>query len=1226
MNELERLLARLPGVILDTFRDESFTRNFRAGNQELFLDTHWVDLDDLKSWLHTKHLSSYLLEDESPESIGVLPFLAQTLHDLDISSFSQDTTVYNLPIDSFRTGSSTPSSGYSYSEFGDMYPSEFSYATSSAPSSEFDWYAHSHTSHSSPASEFAMLEEIAPPAVYSATPTDWDPDLASMLSAFKVAPPDPLENPLQNPLDDYFALLDSSLPISDPELSSGNSPSLPTVEQSHPDALPLMTPDEMDSAGEEWPWVPSGTVWLDDDVSSDVYIPAEPFRVTQNCRVERIERVYGIPSQMPISRVATAYIINFSSARDTHKDAHGNMMNLELILKDGDCHSWDGTPGESQTGRVPSVNVKRFASLGVFEKVLCRRARQNCQGLYACDCIESSLLDVERYELDPHAGDAINSAQIQQRLTQGTVIRDKAICFVNAVKKMKCTSKDSAAKPCDGYQVLKKATKALLGGRFHYFTCSNRSQAWSTHTGTYISADVDEDLCVRFFRGESMDSASADKAERTSTCSRIIGSGSGKKGKQLCPFPHLKDGKVHIAQMVKRACKAMTTIYVPLDEDTIPIAIVVPKHEVPHTHPPPPPTKVPADVKHLYEEAVRAFGVSTATVNKVERAATTIQIMGKAPGLVHPSLLQVSTKQGIITALKRREPGGDKSGWEGLFDLYKADQQKDPKEPYIYSFDFLPGRSPASVVITTFETTLLECVELVRSIDQDTTFKRLKAGLLNEYELTAFFTPLDRLFTFGRLYMDAKDSDAFEFAWDKIHEAFFAAAGKALAFKAWSKDGWLVTMGGDMESALWIGMARSFIKRMAPENRPTVDEFLAKVLRVCRRHALEGLRKGIKPHVDDDQWPRFQGFLDLTTKEDVQIFSDWVFSLQIPKVTAWWNHKLNHKWILPGLLECLSGLSHEDWLTTPFTSSGNETQHHWTNSQTGIGLNAKNALLGRQQLIARSQCQASYERRGKDQARANGERQNPRTEISTRDGAKGQLFSYLALAFLKKFQTSSSGVVRVRQKSKSNALSATLKGKGPVGGTASNCKQPQRKEGEIEPDDDDIDTNVFEGTNDFLEALYCQLICLAGPDPRLGVESTPLQFNEPPHSNSGATDSSISSVGMEFDTDPAPDAGHIFKAIANSTASSHMLQRLSASRYLSAGLHGSGQPPLFTRRRLRANLCRLNRRMYLLLSRSPGEEHGENPSRGVSCMTINHIPASNSLPSSLTNTVPCMAT
>ncbi|KAF8155169.1 hypothetical protein K438DRAFT_1777878 [Mycena galopus ATCC 62051] len=741
---------------------------------------------------------------------------------------------------------------------------------------------------------------------------------------------------------------------------------------------------------------------------------------------------------MPISRVATAYIINFSSARDTHKDAHGNMMNLELILKDGDCHSWDGTPGERQTGRVPSVNVKLFASLGVFEK--------------------SSLLDVERYELDPHAGDAINSAQIQQRLTQGTVIRDKAICFVNAVKKMKCTSKDSAAKPCDGYQVLKKATKQSVTGLV-------------THTGTYISADVDEDLCVRFFRGESMDSASADKAERTSTCSRIIGSGSGKKGKQLClaAFPHLKDGKVHIAQMVKPACKATTTIYVPLDEDTIPIAIVVPKHEVPHT------------TLLRLQRKFRPTGNDHPNYGQSSRISPPISIAGFDEAGDHHCPQAARTR-------------GDKSGWEGLFDLYKADQQKDPKERYIYSFDFLPGHSPASVVITTFETTLLECVELVRSIDQDTTFKRLKAGLLNEYELTAFFTPLDRLFTFGRLYMDAKDSDAFEFAWDKIHEAFFAAAGKALAFKAWSKDGWLVTMGGDMESALWIGMARSFIKRMAPENRPTVDEFLAKVLRVCRRHALEGLRKGIKPRVDDDQWPRFQGFLDLTTKEDVQIFSDWVFSLQIPKVTAWWNHKLNHKWILPGLLECLSGLSHEDWLTTPFTSSGNETQHHWTNSQTGIGLNAKNALLGYRNVKRHTSAVEKTKR------------------AQTGNAKIQELRSQLAM----EQKTSSSGVVRVRQKSKSNALSATLKGKGPVGGTASNCKQPQRKEGEIEPDDDDIDTNVFEGTNDFLEALYCQLICLAGPDPRLGVESTPLQFNEPPHSNSGATDSSISSVGMEF--------------------------------------------------------------------------------------------------------------
>ncbi|KAF8206598.1 hypothetical protein K438DRAFT_1755979 [Mycena galopus ATCC 62051] len=91
---------------------------------------------------------------------------------------------------------------------------------SSTPSSEFDWPSHSHTSHSRPTSEFAILEEMTSPALYPSPPADWDPSLASMLSAFEAAPPDFLGSPPQNPLDDYFALLDSSLPLPDPGLSA----------------------------------------------------------------------------------------------------------------------------------------------------------------------------------------------------------------------------------------------------------------------------------------------------------------------------------------------------------------------------------------------------------------------------------------------------------------------------------------------------------------------------------------------------------------------------------------------------------------------------------------------------------------------------------------------------------------------------------------------------------------------------------------------------------------------------------------------------------------------------------------------------------------------------------------------------------------------------------------------------------------------------------------------
>ncbi|KAJ7825734.1 hypothetical protein B0H14DRAFT_2596327 [Mycena olivaceomarginata] len=105
-----------------------------------------------------------------------------------------------------------------------------------------------------------------------------------------------------------------------------------------------------------------------------------------------------------------------------------------------------------------------------------------------------------------------------------------------------------------------------------------------------------------------------------------MGSGSGKKGKSQCPFPHLKEGKIYTAAMVKPKCEAATAILVP-------IAIVIPKHLCPHTHPPPPATRVPTDVRLLYERAVP-------TVNKVE---------------------------------------------QGLFDLYKADQAKEPRQRYIGS-------------------------------------------------------------------------------------------------------------------------------------------------------------------------------------------------------------------------------------------------------------------------------------------------------------------------------------------------------------------------------------------------------------------------------------------------------------------------------------------------------------------------------------------------------------
>ncbi|KAJ7925403.1 hypothetical protein B0H13DRAFT_2314617 [Mycena leptocephala] len=968
MAELEALLMRLP-------------------------DT--VDIEDLNGWLRQRADLNHLLEPTISEMavrpVGLDPRLSSGM-DANFGNASFDL----YPVDGYLPRSATPSSSYSFNLYNDYQASNYS-----GLSSEGDYFGTS--GFSTPSSGLDLFDGNA----YDPN-LDWDSSPASFFDSVKATASGSGSNP---------SFESTGLSPSESWGARGSDPSILVS----PAGNYSLQREEMDEASEAWEWLPSDTIWLDKNVSSDVYIPPEPFPVTKNQKVVRLEHVHGIPSQFPVPRVPTAYIINFSSVRDAYKNADGEVMKLETILKDKDCHAWDGTPGERQANRAPKVNRQLFAALGHFGHVQCRQARQLCQGVMFCPFIDPVLIDVERYELDPHAPDTVNNAQIVQRLNQGSIIQDKAICYVNAVNAMKCTGTDTAGSACGGYQVLKQAVKAsampftrvsslnqiqeLPSGRKYYFACSNRSNSWKNHSGIQIPPDVDEDLCVRLFRGESIIDGTLESTSEP--CSRIIGSGSGKKGKSKCPFPHLKEGKAYTPAMVKCNGDAATAILVPLDEESIPIAIVIPKHLCPHTHLPPPATRVPTDVRLLYERVVHAYGISIATVNKVEQgesnfaaSPSTIEIMGAAPGLVHPSILNVSTKQTIITALKRREPGGDKSGWEGLFDLYKADQAKEPRQRYIHSFDFLPGRSPPSAVITTFEAVLLECVQWVRSLDQDTMFKRMKA-----------------VFTFGHIYMDAKDSDAFEFAWDKIHEAFFAATGKQLALKAWDPEGWLVTVSGDMEAAPWIGMARSFIKRMDADKRPTVDEFLPKVLRICRRHALDGLRKSVRPHVDEDQWLRFEGLVALKTHADVDTFSDWVFSLNINQVTAWWNHKLNHRWILPGLLECLSGLSHEEWLTTPFTSNGNETQHHWTNSQTGIGLNARECILraAKADHAVGEQFEASLV----SGVMASNQRVLGNNKIKE---LKAELAMLMAEA-----KTSSSDVVRVTQKSKAKSLAKAVK-------------------------------------------------------------------------------------------------------------------------------------------------------------------------------------------------------
>ena len=67
--------------------------------------------------------------------------------------------------------------------------------------------------------------------------------------------------------------------------------------------------------------------------------------------------------------------------------------------------------------------------------------------------------------------------------------------------------------------------------------------------------------------------------------------------------------------------------------------------------------------------------------------------------------------------------------------------------------------------------------------------------------------------------------------------------------------------------------------------------------------------------------------------------------LSEPFLLAWWDHKTNNSWILRSLIKCLSKMDSDDWDLTPPTTNVGESQHHWTNINTGIQLSLLEAIL-----------------------------------------------------------------------------------------------------------------------------------------------------------------------------------------------------------------------------------------------------------------------------------------
>ncbi|KAJ7237065.1 hypothetical protein C8J57DRAFT_1087807, partial [Mycena rebaudengoi] len=102
-----------------------------------------------------------------------------------------------------------------------------------------------------------------------------------------------------------------------------------------------------------------------------------------------------------------------------------------------------------------------------------------------------------------------------------------------------------------------------------------------------------------------------------------------------------------------------------------------------------------------------------------------------------------------------------------------------------------------------------------------------------------------------------------------------------------------------------------------------------------------------KGMVSPADYSRLMDFMYIDSKDKLEEFSKFVKDLGVKKIQG---DSLMSDWILPCLVKSQSNILPQDWDSTPATTNTGETQHHWTNSITGIKLPLVEAIESAREL------------------------------------------------------------------------------------------------------------------------------------------------------------------------------------------------------------------------------------------------------------------------------------
>ncbi|EIM80963.1 uncharacterized protein STEHIDRAFT_161971 [Stereum hirsutum FP-91666 SS1] len=173
-------------------------------------------------------------------------------------------------------------------------------------------------------------------------------------------------------------------------------------------------------------------------------------------------------------------------------------------------------------------------------------------------------------------------------------------------------------------------------------------------------------------------------------------------------------------------------------------------------------------------------------------------------------------------------------------------------------------------------------------------------------------------------------------------------------------DGKLLSIGCDMEIAQALGCGDAFLPLNDPAhsgvNTDDPKILIQYFIKICLTHFKRGIMS-LRHNLSKEDYTYVSNLPSIETDDDFERYKLFCINHSSQKLRGmpipspyWFKHKTDNSWILPCAMRSRTKIALNAWDSTPNTTNGNESQHAWTNQQTGTGMSLLEAIMSAQKV------------------------------------------------------------------------------------------------------------------------------------------------------------------------------------------------------------------------------------------------------------------------------------